>query len=97
MRPRPEQPINTLILRDLADGPATVVDLEQTISIHRRNLRYYMKILKDDKLVHISGWEQRTGPALPVFALGNKRDAPRPKQKHRRYKTSEILPDVIAT
>ena len=84
MRPRPEQPVLPLILRDLALGPATVKDLEETIGIHRKNLRVYLKMLSETGVVKVVGWEQRTGPALPVYGVeGSERQ--RPKRKYRRY------------
>lgn len=70
-----------LIRRDLALGPATVHDLSDAIGISVRNLRVY---LKDMEGIYIGGWEQRTGPALPVWYLGNGKDKPRPERKYRR-------------
>lgn len=81
MRPRAEQPIVKLILLDLAIGPATIHDLADAVGISIRNLRHY---LKDMEGVYIGGWEQRTGPALPVYYLGYKRNKPRPERKYRR-------------
>jgi len=81
VRPRSEQPIPELIKRDLALGPATVHDLADAIGISVRNLRVY---LKDMEGIYIGGWEQRTGPALPVYYLGYKRNKPRPERKYRR-------------
>lgn len=69
MRPRSEQPIPTLIIRDLADGPATKHDLAETIGVHPRNLLHYIRLLHADGKIRIADWEQRTGPALPVYAL----------------------------
>ena len=84
MRPRLEQPAVKLILRDLESGPATVADLEDVTRIDRRNLRVYLRLLHEREAVHISGWEQRTGPALPVWNLGPGRDRPRPSRKYKR-------------
>jgi hypothetical protein len=95
MRPRPEQPTVTLILRDLDDGPATVVDLEAAIGINRRNLRPYITLLKGEGLIRITGWEQRTGPPLPIYDKGEGKDARRPKLKTPRRK-KKIHIDVIA-
>lgn len=78
MRPRAEQPVTTLILRDLEFGPATVNELESLLRIKRRNLRPYLALLHEQRAIHISGWEQRTGPALPVWSAGGKKDKPRP-------------------
>ena len=81
MRPRTEQPIPTLILRDLDDGPATVVDLEATIGINRRNLRPYLAMLKGEGLIRVAGWEQRTGPPLPIYDKGARPNVRKPKLK----------------
>ena len=69
MRPRIEQPVITLILRDLKYGPATVHELRTITGIHIRNLREYLKLLKDMKKIRIIGYERRTGPPLPVWGL----------------------------
>ena len=97
MRPREEQPVIELILRDIEDGPATAKDLEESMGVNRRNIRPYIKILHQFKKIHIGGWEQRTGPALPVWFYGPGRDKPRPPKKYKRRGllrnlTDEILP-----
>ena len=99
MRPRAEQPVVELILRYLEFGPATVNELEGLLRIKRRNLRPYLVLLHAQKRIHISGWEQRTGPALPVWGAGNKKDKPRPPRRYvrrglLRTPTDEILPLV---
>ena len=73
--------MSELIRRDLALGPATVHDLADAIGISVRNLRVY---LKDMEGVYIGGWEQRTGPALPVWHLGNGKNKARPERKYKR-------------
>lgn len=84
MRPRIEQPTLKLILRDLEDGPASVKDLEETLKIDRRNLRPYLTLLHEQQHIHICAWEQRTGPALPVYSAGSAADRKRPARKHKR-------------
>lgn len=83
MRPRAEQPIPTLIRRELESGPSTVHDLASVLQINIRNIREYMRLLHGTH-VRICGWEQRTGPALPVWALGSGKDARRPQRKYKR-------------
>ena len=83
MRPRSEQTVKTLILRDLTYGPATVHELSAVTGIHIRNVRHYLSLLKDERKIHIAGWEQRTGPALPIYALHARNDVPRPQRKQR--------------
>jgi hypothetical protein len=84
MRPRAEQPIPLLILRELAFGPSTNHELAETTGINLRNIRPYLKMMQGE-YIHIGGWEQRTGPALPVWHLGAGPDKPRPRRKYRRY------------
>lgn len=84
MRPRAEQPVVKLIKRDLEFGPATIHDLEESTGVNKRNLRHYLKALLAQKAVHVGGWEQRTGPVLPVYAAGCGRGAPRPKALYPR-------------
>lgn len=87
MLPREKQPVAKLILRDLALGPATVKELMAEVGLCECNTRYYLRALHKKKLIHICGWEQRTGPALPVWGHGPKRDKPRPPTKRKRRKT----------
>lgn len=87
MRPRKEQPIVTLIMRELETGPSTAHELSHVIGIHVRNMREYLKILHTEKKIRIAAYETlRTGPALPVWAirLDNTRDARRHVYKPRR-------------
>jgi hypothetical protein len=81
VNPRSQQPIPALILRDLATGPATIHDLAETTGISIRNLRHYLREMQG---IHIGGWEQRTGPALPVWYLGNGKNKARPERKYKR-------------
>lgn len=84
MLPREKQPVAKLILRDLEDGPATVKELKTVLGLCECNTRYYLRVLHKKKLIYIGGWEQRTGPALPVWYLGSKKDKPRPPRKYVR-------------
>lgn len=82
--PREKQPVVKLILRDLEDGPATVKELKAVLGMHECNVRYYLDLLHAKKLIYIGGWEQRTGPALPIWYLGSRKDKPRPPRKYAR-------------
>jgi hypothetical protein len=87
MRPRAEQPIPKLILRDLELGPATVVDLEETVGINRKNLRPYLKMLHESEAIRVVGWEQKTGPALPVYGIeGQVKKRPKVKYERRSWR-----------
>ena len=87
MLPREKQPVAKLILRDLALGPATVKELMAEVGLCECNTRYYLRVLHKKKLIHIGGWERRTGPALPVWYLGAGKDKRRPTPKYKRRKT----------
>ena len=72
MRPRNEQPVVTLILKELEEGPATAYDLCEVVGIHIRNMRPYMKLLLERGRVKISRPEPRTktpGPRPPIYIL----------------------------
>jgi AraC-like DNA-binding protein len=82
LRPRSEQPVPVLILRELETGPATIHDLAEVIGISKRNLREYLKQMIG---IHICGWEQRTGPALPVWCSGEGINKRKPNRRYKRY------------
>lgn len=93
MRPRNEQPVVTLILRALQAKPLTIYGLEPVIGITRRNLREYMKLLKEEKRIYVFRYETHGhGPKVPVYALGDHADAVYPRarttaEQARIYKT----------
>lgn len=91
--------MTTLILRDLEFGPATVNELESLLRIKRRNLRPYLALLHEQRAIHISGWEQRTGPALPVWRPVERKTNPvlhgdMYDEDSSRSQTDEVLPLV---
>lgn len=91
MRKRIEQPVVKLVLKELEFGPFTLHDLVDVVKISTRNLRVYLKLMLELRMIHISAWEQRQGPALPVFDLGQGRNFPRPRVMYqRRGLTKEI-------
>lgn len=90
MRKRIEQPVVKLIEKDLVDGPSTLHDLVDVVKINARNLRIYLNLMIDMRLIHISAWEQRQGPALPVVSLGPGKNKPRPPVKYKRRGLKEI-------
>lgn len=63
-----------------------MVDLEEALHITRRNLRPYLKLMKDAGMIHVAGWQQKTGPALPLWKLGAGKDKPRPATIYKRLK-----------
>lgn len=80
MRPRAEQPVRTLILRDLESGPATPYDLAAAIGIHVRNMRPYVKLMHEAGEIHVCDYERgHQGPPRRVYAIGQRKDKPQPR------------------
>lgn len=71
MRPRVEQPVAKLILSALVKYPQlTAYQLADIIKIDVRNIRYYLKILKDQRRIYITRYlKGQRGPAVPVWKL----------------------------
>lgn len=90
MRPRKEQPIITLILRELETGPSTAYELAHIVGIHVRNVREYLKLLHAERKIRIAAFESlRTGPDVPIWALNQTfaADARGPRKRKRRHET----------
>ena len=96
MRPRVEQPILILLLRELDAG--------RTLDLHRaaeltglsvRNIRPYLKLLHDAKKTHILRWAfSGRGPRYPVYAAGECDDTPYPDtrlEKARRRRARRVM------
>lgn len=82
MRPRPEQPPVALILKHLEKDDATVYDLEPVLGINRRNIRPYMRLLHEQRAIHIDRWEcHGNGPKVAVWGLGDHPDATYPRMR----------------
>lgn len=67
------------IMRALLDGPCSMPELRYISGLSINTLHGYMRALRKEGVVHISGWEKdATGrDSLRVFKLGAGRDAPR--------------------
>lgn len=99
MNKREVQPAMTLIPRALAtteDG-MTLYELSEVIGIHPRNLRVYVRLLREREAVRITAWGRNGSNApMPIYGVGPGKDANRPKRvvkgasKHawyERYRT----------
>jgi Tfp pilus assembly protein PilV len=80
-----------LILRDLEFGSATSIDLTALVKLHLDTVQRVMYSLHREKLVWISAWERHHGKPRPVWALGSKKDAPKPipftnTEKRRKWR-----------
>lgn len=67
------------IMRALLDGPCSMRELQHTSGLSVNTLHGYLRALRKEGVVHISGWEKdATGrDSLRVFSLGPGKDAPR--------------------
>jgi hypothetical protein len=83
MRPRAEQPPMKLIPEILEEwGELDVTSIARFLGIEKANVRKYLRLLKDEKKIHIAFYEaNKPGPARPFFYIGNKVDAPYPIKK----------------
>ncbi|MGQ0710007.1 MAG: helix-turn-helix domain-containing protein [Rhodoferax sp.] len=70
------------VMRALLDGPCSVLELQQVSGLSTSTLHAYMRALRKERVVHISGWEKdATGrDSLRVFQLGAGRDAARKRK-----------------
>lgn len=61
--------------------PKTYEQLTAELFMSDRTVRSYVAFLreKDGQHVYVKAYLRTKGPGKPIFALGNKRDAPRPK------------------
>lgn len=92
MRKREEQPVLTLIERFLQDkGSLTSYDIAKLLGIHVRNVRPYMKILHERKVIFIQDWKTpkgANGKKIPVWRIDECKegdDEPYPKPIYKRY------------
>lgn len=90
-------PTETLILRDLEFGPATVRDLSAVLKIHRYSVLRVLRKMRAKKLVRICNWEVKLGGAAAVWDTNpdGLRDAPRPPkltptQMHMRWRENHM-------
>lgn len=68
------------------DGEATIIELAQKLRATQKAIDGAIRKLKASKLVYVKEWRRNVGTSgreYRVFALGNKRDAPRPKTYER--------------
>lgn len=79
---RPELVAFANTIRALIEGPMTEQDLHELSGQSRTTLRYLMRHCKSIGLVHIAEWHKDDGRTpSPMWAIGNKADAPRPKPR----------------
>ena len=73
-------------------GPMTCAQLMAEIGSTLNQTGYAMSVLREDKLMYISGY----AAGRPIYSLGRGEDAPRPlgqKAYKRRHRTAAITPE----
>ncbi len=79
------------ILRDLAFGPSTSMEVAAALKMERGYIHRRLKELHEEGVVHISGHEiSKNNSRVPIYGIGHKRDAKPPplldpKEYSRRY------------
>lgn len=77
---RPELLAFSHTIKALIEGPTSEQDLHELSGQSRTTLRYLMRHCKAIGLIHIGEWNKEPGCVpQPMWAIGNKTDAPRPK------------------
>jgi hypothetical protein len=81
---KPLHPTQTLMLKAIADaegGEATNRDLRVALNLKERTVRNRLREFRLAKIIYVSRWiaPEGAGKHRPVFAIGNKKDAPEPK------------------
>lgn len=62
-------PTKALILKDLADGPATHRDLAPQLGLTGDSVLVALKQLRDERKIYIRSWERGRGRPIPVWSL----------------------------
>jgi biotin operon repressor len=78
--------------------PMTGQMLQGKLFRSKSAVQNYVRSLRDDKLIHISGWKMVDGQVpIPLYSQGDKPDAPRPRKPKRCQWQKELAnPDVHA-
>jgi DNA-binding IscR family transcriptional regulator len=63
----------------LRDGPMSMNDLAKEIGIHRETCIRLVRILRDNNMAWIAGWQRNPGHPIPLYAFGSGKDAKKPK------------------
>lgn len=69
--------------RALTVRPASYATLMVVTGWTRPTVQKYLDTLREEKRVHVAAWgnDSRGHPVVPLFAMGNKPDAPRPGRR----------------
>lgn len=73
---------------DLLKKPHTRAELAKATGIGVNGMHAYLLALKGEKLIHVSGWRRNSpGSPSPIYMVGNKRNAPKPRPVTNAEKT----------
>lgn len=83
LRPqRPEYKLGLRFFEESGKAGVTVHALMEELGLSRANAQLYLRLWKGERKIHIIRWQRSLktgGQMLPVWALGSRRDAPKPK------------------
>jgi DNA-binding transcriptional ArsR family regulator len=74
----------TRILELVADYPLSTQQLVGRLGIAASGIRVYLRGLRADNKIHIADWRRSEGNPVPLYAKGNKADAPMPPRLPRQ-------------
>jgi len=66
------------IMRLLESKKMTILHLAAEMDLSHQWTRHLISDLRQDKHVHIGGWQRQTAGIAPLYAIGDKRDAKKP-------------------
>lgn len=81
-----------LMLREFQRGPCTATEIADATGYARKTMVAILRTMHDQSVLHIAEWEAAADgrTKLPVYALGDGKDTPRPAplsraERNRRY------------
>jgi hypothetical protein len=85
-------------IRKALRTPMTVKDLSDVVFLTERGTQKVIKRMREDGQVYIKSWQRTGGKLAPVYALGNKADAPKLEarsgyERVKRSRTKESSED----
>lgn len=69
--------------------PVSQLGLSERVGVNNDAIRRALKLLREHKLIHITGYESGSNMILPTFAKGYAEDAPRPTSKELALKRNK--------
>jgi predicted transcriptional regulator len=74
-----------VMISTLVEGHATVNEIAEVSGLSPQSVRGYVTAMRKQKALHVAAWEFDAAGRRRVasYALGEKRDAPKPEQRSR--------------